>query len=111
MIPAFRRTGAGGPTLVCHPGGPGFSSRLFADLDGLAAHLDLVLVDPRGPGATPRPDDARGPAAAREIAAGIPGAELALIPGAGHFVYVEQPRAFRDEILGFVPALAEEARA
>jgi len=53
-----RRIGAG-PLLVCHPGGPGFSSHYFADLAGLAAAHELVLVDPRGTGATPRPEDGR----------------------------------------------------
>lgn len=57
MIPAFERRGSGGPMLVCHPGGPGFSSRLFGDAAGLDADLELVLVDPRGTAGTPRPDD------------------------------------------------------
>jgi pimeloyl-ACP methyl ester carboxylesterase len=58
VIPAFHRRGSGGPTLVCHTGGPGFSARSFGDVAGLDAELDLVLVDPRGTGDTPRPDDA-----------------------------------------------------
>lgn len=57
MIPAVHRRGAGEPTLVCHPGGPGFSSRFFGDFAGLGDELELVLVDPRGTGATPRPGD------------------------------------------------------
>jgi pimeloyl-ACP methyl ester carboxylesterase len=48
-----------GPTLVCHPGGPGFSSRYFADLAGLDAARTLVLVDPRGTGASDPPFDRR----------------------------------------------------
>jgi proline iminopeptidase len=56
--PAYRRHGAG-PPLVCHPGGPGFSARYFADLAGLGDHFELILVDPRGTGASPRPDDPR----------------------------------------------------
>lgn len=59
MIPAVHRVGSSGPTLVCHPGGPGFSSRYFGDLAGLGEHLQLVLVDPRGTGATSRPADRR----------------------------------------------------
>jgi len=46
---AYERTGSG-PTLVCHPGGPGFSSRYLANMGGLDADLELVLVDPRGTG-------------------------------------------------------------
>ena len=36
--------------LVCHPGGPGFSSSYLADLGGLDQELELVLLDPRGTG-------------------------------------------------------------
>jgi proline iminopeptidase len=54
----YRRHGAG-PPLVCHPGGPGFSARYFADLAGLGERFELLLVDPRGTGASRRPDDAR----------------------------------------------------
>jgi pimeloyl-ACP methyl ester carboxylesterase len=55
---AYRRTGSG-PTLVCHPGGPGFSSRYLADLGGLDEALELILLDPRGTGESgPAPDPA-----------------------------------------------------
>jgi proline iminopeptidase len=56
--PAYRRQGSGLP-LVCHPGGPGFSARYFADLAGLGERFELILVDPRGTGASLRPDDRR----------------------------------------------------
>src|SRR6185312_15508636 len=46
---AYHRSGAG-PTLVCHPGGPGFSSLYLGDLAGLGDQLELVLLDPRGTG-------------------------------------------------------------
>jgi hypothetical protein len=36
---SYRREGSG-PLLVCHPGGPGFSSRYFGDLAGLGLHAD-----------------------------------------------------------------------
>ncbi len=48
-----------GPLLVCHPGGPGFSSRYFGDLAGLAASFTLVKVNPRGTGGSDRPTDPR----------------------------------------------------
>jgi proline iminopeptidase len=48
---AYRREGVG-PILVCHPGGPGFSSRYFADLAGLGDAFTLILLDPRGTGAS-----------------------------------------------------------
>ena len=53
---AYRREGSG-PVLVCHPGGPGYSSRYFEDLAGLGAHFTLVLVNPRGTEGSDRPDD------------------------------------------------------
>lgn len=54
---AYRRTGEG-PLLVCHPGGPGFSSTEFADFAGLADSLTLVLLDPRGTGGSDPPPEA-----------------------------------------------------
>jgi pimeloyl-ACP methyl ester carboxylesterase len=53
----FERTGSG-PTLVCHPGGPGFSSRYLGNLGALDEHLELVLLNPRGTGGS---DDAAEP--------------------------------------------------
>jgi len=55
---AYRRVGSG-PTLVCHGGGPGFSSFYLGDLAGLGDHLDLVMLDPRGTGESDRPASAR----------------------------------------------------
>jgi proline-specific peptidase len=55
---AYRRTGAG-PTLVCHPGGPGFSSRYFGDLAGLGSRFTLAMLNPRGTEGSDRPADPR----------------------------------------------------
>jgi proline iminopeptidase len=55
---AFRRAGSG-PVLVCHGGGPGFSSLYLGDLAGLGDSFELVLLDPRGTGGSERPGDAR----------------------------------------------------
>jgi pimeloyl-ACP methyl ester carboxylesterase len=54
----YRRLGEG-PTLVCHPGGPGFSSLYFGDLAGLSERLGLVLLNPRGTDWSDRPADRR----------------------------------------------------
>jgi proline-specific peptidase len=54
----YRREGAG-PVLVCHPGGPGFSSLYLSDLAGLGNAFTLVLLDPRGTGGSSAPGDAR----------------------------------------------------
>jgi proline iminopeptidase len=48
-----------GAKLVCHPGGPGFSSRYFHDLAGLGEDFKLILLDPRGTGGSDRPADPR----------------------------------------------------
>jgi proline iminopeptidase len=55
---SFLREGDG-PLLVCHPGGPGFSSRYFGDLAGLGERFELVLLNPRGTEGSDRPADAR----------------------------------------------------
>src|SRR5262249_52613980 len=41
-----------GPLLVCHPGGPGFDGSELVDLGGLDATRTLMLLDPRGTGAS-----------------------------------------------------------
>ncbi len=48
-----------GPILVCHPGGPGFSSTYFGDLAALWEPFTLVMLNPRGTGGSERPADPR----------------------------------------------------
>ncbi|HVN60822.1 MAG TPA: alpha/beta hydrolase [Gaiellaceae bacterium] len=55
---SYEREGEG-PLLVCHPGGPGFSSRYFGDLAGLGASFTLVKLNPRGTADSDRPADPR----------------------------------------------------
>jgi pimeloyl-ACP methyl ester carboxylesterase len=43
-----------------------------------------------------------GPACADAIVRELPNAQLVTIPGSGHFVYVEQPEAFRAALTGFL---------
>jgi len=54
----YRQLG-NGPVLVCHPGGPGFSSLYFGDLAGLWEKYTLVLLNPRGTGGSDKPADSR----------------------------------------------------
>jgi pimeloyl-ACP methyl ester carboxylesterase len=54
----YRKLGSG-PVLVCHPGGPGFSSSYFADLAGLWERFTLIMLNPRGSGGSDRPSDSR----------------------------------------------------
>ena len=49
----YRREGDG-PVLVCHPGGPGFSSTYLADFGGLGESFTLVFFNPRGTGGSGR---------------------------------------------------------
>ena len=53
---AWRELGSG-PPLLCHPGGPGHSSRYFGDLAELAAERTLIMLDPRGTGGSDPPAD------------------------------------------------------
>ena len=53
---AWREAGSG-PPLLCHPGGPGSSSRYYGDLSELAAERTLLLLDPRGTGESDPPAD------------------------------------------------------
>lgn len=55
---AYRLQGSG-PVLVCHPGGPGFSSRYFGDLAGLGDRFTLALLNPRGTEGSDRGPDSR----------------------------------------------------
>ncbi|WP_323102299.1 alpha/beta hydrolase [Intrasporangium sp. YIM S08009] len=63
---AYRVEGSGEP-LVVWPGGPARDAAYLGDLGGLAdaARLSLVIPDPRGTGASPRPADPTGYAATR----------------------------------------------
>lgn len=52
----YRRVGAGSP-LVCVPGGPALPADYLGDLGGLSDEAELVLLDPRGTGASEAPAD------------------------------------------------------
>jgi proline iminopeptidase len=47
-----------------------------------------------------------GPVCANEIADGIAGAEKVVLPGIGHFLFVEGPGQWRDAVLSFLGAAA-----
>lgn len=53
---AYRIHGHGDP-LVCVPGGPMQDSAYLGDLGGLSAHRRLIMLDPRGTGASAVPED------------------------------------------------------
>jgi pimeloyl-ACP methyl ester carboxylesterase len=54
-------------------------------------------------------DGADFPALARHIADTIPGAELVLIPNAGHVPHLEMPDVFQREVLKFLKSDASSA--
>lgn len=54
----YRKLGHG-PALVVHPGGPGFSSTYLGDLAALWEQFTLIMLNPRGTGASERPGDQR----------------------------------------------------
>jgi pimeloyl-ACP methyl ester carboxylesterase len=94
------RTLGSGPLLVCHPGGPGFSSRYFGDLAGLGDPFTLVLLNPRGTEGSDRPADSRAYttddylADLDELRAHL-GLELMLLLGHSHGGVVAQAYAAR----------------
>ncbi|MFD4570961.1 alpha/beta fold hydrolase [Streptomyces sp. NPDC058417] len=57
-----------GPPLLCLPGGPMQSSAYLGDLGGLTAHRRLVLLDPRGTGASAVPADPASYRCDRQVA-------------------------------------------
>jgi pimeloyl-ACP methyl ester carboxylesterase len=96
---SFRRIGSG-PTLVCHPGGPGFSSRYFGDLAGLGTSFELVLLNPRGSEGSDRPADRRAYATEDYVSdleelRGHLGLESMLLLGHSHGGVVAQAYAAR----------------
>jgi proline iminopeptidase len=53
-------TRGAGESLVCHPGGPGFSGAYFGDLGRLDRYHAIVALDPRGTGHSDPPSSADG---------------------------------------------------
>jgi 3-oxoadipate enol-lactonase len=68
---------------------------LRADLGGVRVPA-LVLVGEQ--------DEATPPPMSRELAAGLPGARLRILPGCAHVPQLQAPKLFLDAIAGFVAA-------
>ena len=67
----------------------------LAELEGYAVPT-LAITSPE--------DVLFPPPVMEEVAAALPGARLAVIPGVGHSTYFEAPEAFNDLVLGFLDA-------
>jgi pimeloyl-ACP methyl ester carboxylesterase len=95
-----------GPTLVCHPGGPGFSGVYFEGLGGLDAERTLVLVNPAGTaGSDPWPERAYSLDAAADDLDDVRsalGEERLDVLGhsAGGFVSIRTPTGIRNISIG-----------
>jgi proline-specific peptidase len=63
---------------------------------------DLVRIEAETLVITGEQDFITGPVSAREIAEALPGARLEILPDCGHFIFVEQPHAFRDAVERFL---------
>jgi proline iminopeptidase len=76
-----------------------FNREIFPSFD-LRTHL--VLIDAPTLVITGEKDFITGPICAEEIAAGIAGSELVILPGVGHFIFVEARDRFRAEVERFL---------
>jgi pimeloyl-ACP methyl ester carboxylesterase len=97
----YRLVGSG-PVLLCHPGGPGFSGAYFENLAGLDAHRTLVLVNPAGTGGSDPWTEEAYSLTRRVDELDDLRATLAVVEGAGHFSFAEQPGRFRAIVLPFL---------
>ena len=107
FAPRFQRRAAVlaavlGPFVLGAPGG-GFASQVAAILgadESLRARLPGVRVPTLV--VVGELDVLTPPADARELAGLIPGAELVVVPGAGHAVMLERPAAYNRAVLDFL---------
>ncbi len=76
-----------------------FNDEIFETFD---LRPDLARIDAPTLIITGELDFICGPVSAHEIAAAMPAAELVILPGCGHFIFVEQPEAFRSAVLDFL---------
>ncbi len=72
--------------------GAGRQTSLWAHLPQLAMPTLIISGE----------HDAKYVAIGAQMAAVMPGARQAVVPGAGHTVHLEQPRAFRDLVVGYL---------
>lgn len=118
---AYSRVGRG-PLLLCQCGGPGFPGATLCDLGGLSGERELVILDPRGAGASDRPGGTDGyrlqdyVADLDELRRHLDLDTFDLLghshggfvtmtyasSGAGHFAWFDAPDRFRKEVAGFL---------
>jgi pimeloyl-ACP methyl ester carboxylesterase len=118
---AYSRVGRG-PLLLCQCGGPGFPGATLCDLGSLSGERELVILDPRGAGASDRPAGTDGYRLQDYVAdldelrrhldldtfdllGHAHGGFVAMTyasSGAGHFAWFDAPDRFRKEVAGFL---------
>ena len=76
-----------------------FNNEIFATFD---LRPDLARITAPALVITGEDDFITGPVCAHEIADGVAGSELVLLPDCGHFVFVEQPERFAEAVASFL---------
>jgi proline-specific peptidase len=76
-----------------------FNEEIFESFD---LRADLARIEAETLVITGEEDFITGPVSAHEIAEGLPGARLEILPDCGHFSFVEQPGAFRGAVEQFL---------
>jgi 2-succinyl-6-hydroxy-2,4-cyclohexadiene-1-carboxylate synthase len=122
-LPTFLEEWLGQPLFANLPvGAADLDDRLGNTAAGLAASLRLAGTGTQLPlwdrlGGLTMPVlvvagalDAKFVASGERLAAGIPRAELAVVPGAGHAVHLERPDAFADVLLGWLDRSGPEGQ-
>jgi len=101
---------------ILTPGADAARAKVVADLTAHPGNLSAARMIADGPPATPRLGELKAPtlivtgevdiadvhAHAGALEALIPGATRTVMTGGGHFIYLEQPKAFADLVAGFV---------
>jgi proline iminopeptidase len=96
--PGFSDRMVGSPEVLRHFANQGYGNFDYAPQLGRASKPTLVIVGEHDRTTTPR--------ASRVLHEGIPASELAIVPGAGHMSFVEQPDAYLGPVREFLRRIA-----
>jgi pimeloyl-ACP methyl ester carboxylesterase len=96
--PGFSDRMVGSPEVLRHFANTGYGNFDYVPELGRVSKPTLVVVGEHDRTTTPR--------AARALHEGIPGSTLAVVAGAGHMSFVEQPEAYLDAVRPFLRSVA-----